>query len=354
MDHGATPTGRPGRIRLLVVLLLGAGVLWASWPALREMVARWSRDPRYSHGYLVPAFAAFLLWARRDRLAARSLAPSWWGVPLIAVGEVLRLAGARYYIAWVEGMALLPSLAGLALLAGGWTALRWAGPAIGFLAFMVPLPYRLEMALGYPLQRVATLASNYALQTLGLPSVAEGNVILLDDIRIGVVEACNGLGMLVTFFAFAVGCALLIRRPPLDKALIVLGAIPIALAANVTRIVVTGLLHVAVGAKVADAVYHDLAGWLMMPLALAALWGELFLLSHLFIEPASGRPAPIGLIAPGDSGRARGQRPASGRRPAPHPGGAGASSARRRPARRRRPRPEAAVRPRACRGPAAS
>ena len=58
-----------------------------------------------------------------------------------------------------------------------------------------------------------TTASTFALQTLGLPAVAEGNVILLNDVRLGVVEACSGLRMLVIFFALSTAVALLMRRP---------------------------------------------------------------------------------------------------------------------------------------------
>jgi exosortase len=150
--------------------------------------------------------------------------------------------------------------------------------------------------MGYPLQRIATLASTYALQTMGLPAVAEGNVILIDEARIGVVEACNGLGMLFMFFAFATAATFVIRRPAADKAVILLSAIPIALAANVARITLTGLLHVTAGGEVADVVYHDLAGWLMMPLALATLWAESGLLSRLLIEPAPAGALPMGAI----------------------------------------------------------
>jgi exosortase len=175
-------------------------------------------------------------------------------------------------------------LAGVAVLAGGWPALRWSWPALVFLVFMVPLPYRVEHALGAPLQRVATVASNYTLQTIGLPAVAEGNVILIGDARIGVVDACNGLGMLFMFLAFTVGTALVLERGLVEKLFIVISAVPIAVAANVMRITLTGLLQVTAGGRVADAVYHDLAGWLMMPLALAALWVETALISRLFVE----------------------------------------------------------------------
>ena len=196
-------------------------------------------------------------------------------------------------------------LAGASLLAGGWACLRWAGPSIAFLIFMIPLPYRVEYLLGSPLQSFATAASTYALQTLGLPAVAEGNVILIDDSRIGVVEACNGMGMLFMFFAFTTAVILVNRRRLTDRVVIFLSAIPISLFANIVRITLTGFLHVTVGGKVADTFYHDMAGWLMMPLALALLWAELFLLSRMFIEPVAARPSSsnlgLGVPLPGPS-----------------------------------------------------
>src|SRR5206468_3303453 len=101
--------------------------------------------------------------------------------------------GTYLFFDWLAAMALLPCVAGLVLLAAGWRALRWAWPAILFLGFMVPLPHRVEVALAHPLQRVATAASTYALQTLGFVAFSEGNVIRLGQVRIGVVEACSGL-----------------------------------------------------------------------------------------------------------------------------------------------------------------
>jgi exosortase len=169
--------------------------------------------------------------------------------------------------------------------------LRWSWPAIAFLAFMVPLPYRLEVALAHPLQRVATKASNYSLQTLGLPAVAEGNVIFMNESQIGVVEACSGLSMLMIFFALSTALTFVVDRPWWQKLLLVLSAIPIALIANITRITVTGVMHETVGHELANLVFHDLAGWLMMPFALILMWIELQIFARLFVEVA--RPARI-------------------------------------------------------------
>jgi exosortase len=307
--------------QLLVLSGLGAGLVWAYWPKFADLAECWSHNSTYSHGYLVPFFALALLWLRRGQLAEVRPQLTWWGVPLLAAAAALRLGGAYFFVTWAENVSLLPALAGLAVLLGGGRGLRWSWPAIAFLAFMIPLPYQVEAALPYPLQRLATLASTYTLETLGFPALAEGNVILLNDVRIGVVEACSGLSMLFIFFALSTAVASVSRRPLLDRLIIVASAIPIALAANTVRIVATGILHETVGSRLANLVFHNLAGWLMMPLALAMLGLELLILSRLLRPMEAEAPMPV-LTPARPVGRARGRHGRRGRLP----GAAGAGT----------------------------
>lgn len=272
---------------------------WVFWPTLDVLAQKWHSDPQYSHGYLVPLFALFLLWSRREQIPAATFQPSWWGLPLIALGLAVRFVGTCFYHDWLTALALLPTVAGLSVLTGGWPALRWSWPAVAFLVFMLPLPYRLEVGLAHPLQRIATVASTFALQTLGFTAFADGNVIRLGQVRIGVVEACSGLSMLVIFFALSTAVALVVKRPWPDRLLIWLSAVPIALAANITRITVTGVLHKVAGQKLADLVFHDLAGWLMMPYALGLLWVELRLLDWLLVPQAPRDDPSVMLSRPG-------------------------------------------------------
>jgi exosortase len=300
MNQAAAPPFRSrlsGPVPWLVVL--GIALLWNIWPILGEWQNRWTYDPTYQHGWLVPLFSAVILWLRRDKAPALLAQPRWWGLGLIVLGAAMQLVGAYYFVRWLSGASLLAYLAGVAVLVGGWPALRWSAPAIGFLAFMIPLPFRVEAILHQPLRLVSTIASTYLLQTLGLPALREGNVILLHEAELGVVDACSGLKMLIVFFALATAVAFLCRRPWTDKLLIVLSAAPIAIVTNVARITITGVMYEAAGQKWADLVFHDLAGWLMMPLALGLLWCELALLSLLLIEESSELPAPmsgVGLV----------------------------------------------------------
>jgi exosortase len=312
MTQKTTDLLRSVKLSFLAALALAVtAVLWAYWTTLGEMAQRWARDPQYSHGYLVPFFALALLWLRRTKLASATTQGSWWGVPLLAAGIALRLIGGFYCYIWLDAISLLPCLAGLVLILGGRPAWGWSWPAIAFLAFMIPLPYRFSVALAGPLQNFATICSTFCLQTLGLPALAEGNVILLNEVEIGIVEACSGLRMLVIFFALSTGFALVIRRALWEKLLIVASAVPIALVVNVIRITTTGVLYQTAGNEWAHAVFHDLAGWLMMPLALGILGLELKLLKNLFLDPPPVDPARLtyGLRAPQPAGAPRAPAP---------------------------------------------
>jgi exosortase len=279
---------RFGRLKLPagfpVVAGMALALTWVYWATFIELGHAWSSESQYSHGYFVPLFSIYLLWARREMLAG-DLHPSWWGVPLLVAGLALRFAGVYVYFDWLTAASLLPCLAAACLFVGGWRTLRWAWPAIAFLVFMIPLPYTVEVALSHPLQRIGTIISTFALQTMGLAAYSEGNVIVMGDVRIGVVEACSGLSMLMIFFALSTAVTLLIQRSPLERTLIFLSAVPIALGANIIRIIVTALLHKIAGSELADLVFHKLAGWLMMPLALGMLWVELRLLGWVLISP---------------------------------------------------------------------
>jgi exosortase len=277
--------------RAISLFLLIVGTGWAFYPSLVELSQKWLRDPQYSHGFLVPCFAAYLAYIRG--LTWSSFAgsmPVTGSLFLLLAGFARGTAGMLYFLP-LDGVALVLTIAGVLALLGGREVMRITWPAILYLFFMVPLPYSVERMLGAELQQLATGASTFLLQTTGLPAISEGNLILIDEIRLGVVEACSGLRMLMTFLAFAVAAVCLLERHWLVKLIILLSAIPIALLVNVLRITATGIAHVSLH----DSPYqervlnfiHDFNGWMMMPLGLGFLMIELWWLRNLIIEKKS-------------------------------------------------------------------
>src|SRR5579875_564170 len=276
------------------VLLVSACFAWAFASTLTDLAHVWRTNDQYSHGFLVPGFALVLLWLRRDKLDRASARPGLLiGSLLVVLALGLRLAGVYWYFLWLDTFALVPCAAGLCWLLGGWAAWRWAWPAILYLIFMVPLPYRLSTALSAPLQSLATTASTFLMQTIGLPALSEGNVIVLNEARLNVVEACSGLRMLVVFVALSAAMALLTRRPLLDKLILLVSAVPIAVVSNILRITATGILYETTNSETANLFFHDLGGRLVMPLGLLFLAGEVKILSYLLIDPPPAPPRPV-------------------------------------------------------------
>jgi len=265
--------------------VLACAILVVYLPILLVLMDRWANTAEYSHGWLVPLFSLYLLYGRRRFLTTKEAwSPSWWGALLLVGGLALHAAGTLLYLEWVVAMSLLPCLAGLAVLLGGWPAVRWSWPAIAFLGFMVPMPWQVETGLAQPLQRVCTVCSTYVLATLGLPTFAEGNIIRMGERSINIVQACSGLSMLVIFFALCTAVAILMssRRWRLwQRLFVVASSIPIALVANITRIVVTAMFFRLGFEELADLTFHDLAGYLMAVLACLLLWLELRVMAWL-------------------------------------------------------------------------
>ena len=287
----ARPTSDRARPRSLGVSLAMAAILlvaivWSYWPTLAELAERWAVDPQYSHGFLVPVFAAVILWVRRPTEKIGRVEPL--GLLLLIVALAPRWYTGRMDLGAIDAVCMLGAILGGVLFLGGWPLFRWTWVPILFLAFMIPLPFAIEEGVAMPLRRFATEAATYLLQTLGYPAVAEGNIIQIGEIRLGVIDACSGLGMLMTLFAIATALALIVKGPVVDRLILVASAIPIAVLANVARITFTGAAYASLGWQQYHETIHNGLGWLMMPMvAMLVLWTEYMYLQRLFVPATS-------------------------------------------------------------------
>jgi len=162
-----------------------------------------------------------------------------------------------------------------------------------FLFLCVPLPGRIHNVISGPLQNYATIGAVFVLELFGVTVVREGNVITLNhDTPLAVAEACSGLRMLTAFVVVAATFAFLIKRPRWQKGALMVSSIPVAIVCNLARLVVTAILYLQTDNETAERFFHDGAGLMMMPLAVIALAGELWLLQRLTVEEADSAPKP--------------------------------------------------------------
>lgn len=271
-------------VQPFLATLIILGCLWVFGRTIGDLIQVWTRNPDYAHGFLVPLMAGYIAWLRRASLREIQPSASGWGVLVIAVAVMLHLAGLFYFLEILSRLAVVVACGGLVLLIAGKRIAWTLCPAILFLVFMIPLPGRVETWMALPLQRLATQSSAYVLQTLGCPAIAEGTIVLIDDRAIEIVRACSGLRMLMSFFCITIFVTIVVNHNWIIRIIVALSIVPLALIANILRIVTTGLLLMIVDRDLVEHIFHDVSGYLMMPLALALLVAELFVLSKLIVK----------------------------------------------------------------------
>jgi exosortase len=273
-----------GSLRWAAATFVLAVFAWSYWPVLGELWAAWEREPDYSHGYLVIPVSLLMLWTRRSQRPALGTRLAWGALALVCMAILVRAAGSLWYVDFLQAWSIPLWLAGACWFLAGWRFLRWTLPAIAFLGFMIPLPFRAEMLLSQPLQSIASRLSCALLQVLGQPAIREGNVVVIHDVELAVVEACSGLRIFMSIVALAFAYFVFVKTPWWVKVGVFVSVLPVALITNAMRIALTGLLHIYVSGEAAHRFSHDFAGWLMIPAAAAMMAGIAWYLSRVVFE----------------------------------------------------------------------
>ena len=278
----------PEEVRRPLYLALGVllvSLIWAFYPTMVKVVGAWIREGDYSHGWLVIPFVIYLLYSFRESMPPLKLKFHVGGLIALGITVLLRMFSGWAFFDFMDGWMIPLMVISLSWIIGGRKLMFWAVPSLAFLFFMIPLPYRIENELSRPLQWIATNSSSYVLQLLGQPAISEGTTILLGENVLEVERACSGLRIFMGVFALSYVYALLARRNVWEGIVIVLAAIPIALIANMGRIVTTGLCYQWLSGDTARHFAHDIAGYAMIVFA-AAMFGLLVLYLRWLIQEA--------------------------------------------------------------------
>lgn len=253
----------PG-VLLGLLALLYAGVL-------KSLVLQWWRDPNYGHGFFVPLFSCYILWHERERWTTLENKPSNFGfvVMLGAVGLLfLGSLGAELFISRFSFLVLL---AGMILFLAGWKTLRAVSFPLSYLIWMIPIPVIIFNQITFPLQLVASRLAAASLEFVQVPVLRDGNVLVMSNYSLEVVEACSGIRSLMTLIALAVAYGYLFEPQRWIRYVLALLMIPIAIVTNAIRILGAGMLAHRYGPSAAEGFLHGFSGWFIFMSALVLM-----------------------------------------------------------------------------------
>ena len=233
----------------------------------------WSQEEG-AHGPLVLCTAAWLLWRQAPEIRRRGIPGRNWVVALgmtVSLAmyifgqafDFITLAAAGLYGA---GITIFYALFGSRELVRNWFIFL-------YLLFAVPPPRSWLDNLTFPLKQFVSSAATAILQPFGIPATHEGVIIYVAQYQYLVEDACSGLNSIVGLLAISLFYIYLSRGSSWRYSLLLAClTIPIAIMANIVRIIILILLTQFMGDDVAQGFMHFAAGIVVFVIALALIF----------------------------------------------------------------------------------
>lgn len=245
-----------GEWAIVALLLVGWG------PGLLALSEVWSSVEYASHGYLVPFVALWAATAHRDALARLPSQPMPGGLLALGVMAIAYVALLGFGDTSLLGLLLVATVVVTVLALRGVAWVRTLQFPLAYLLFLVPLPNAWVTPLIVELQLLVSTAAVRLLQANGVAIFREGNVLTLPgDQTLFVAEACSGITSLVTLIPIGVFIAYFTESVLWRRVALVLAVVPIALAGNLLRVILTVVLAIEVDVDFAtQGPLHEWAG----------------------------------------------------------------------------------------------
>ncbi|MEO1243161.1 MAG: VPLPA-CTERM-specific exosortase XrtD [Pseudomonadota bacterium] len=278
----------------LVLALVALAFTFAFFSGIENLFKRWGEQQELSHGYFLPVIAGWMIWARRDALAASLGRPVLLGLVGVALSAVILILSQMTVTSLMifQHMAMILLFGSVALALGGRSFFWLTLLPVAFLLFMVPPPYWVITVLSQKFQFWSSQLGVFMIERFGVPVFLSGNIIDLGDYQLQVAEACSGLRYLFPFLSLGFLAAYLFKAPLWQRAIVFLSTIPITILMNSFRIALTGVLVQKYGASHAEGLVHFFEGWVVFLLCMIMLFGVIALMSRL-----SGNKEITGLLA---------------------------------------------------------
>jgi len=268
----ANPPSASSRLDWLPYVIVAILLVVLYYRVAVKLVYDWYTIPDYSHGFLVPLFAAFLVWDKRKVLKAIPIRQTWSGIVLVVFSIMVLILGVYGVELFTARISFILMITGLTATFFGWAMVRELRFPLLVLVLAIPFPAILFNRITFPLQLLASRIASDILPLLGVPTLHEGNVIELPIMKLEVAEACSGIRSLMSLFTLAVFYGYFLERTTKRRVILALASIPIAVTANVARIVGTGLCVQYWDPEKALGFFHEFSGWVMFVVSLACLF----------------------------------------------------------------------------------
>jgi len=270
---GLGAASSPLRLSLhLAVLLLGIAALLV--PTLVSLGREyWSTDNGV-HGPLILVSGVWLVWRERDRIRFRpgSIGLGWL-VLILPLLLTVYAYGRVFGVLPIETVGLYAILILLGFFYWGPKMMRRLWFALLYLAFLIKPPFTWTAELTQPLKIWLSGAAVSILHSFGYAVGNSGVTIQIAQYQLLVQQACAGLGSIFSLLAMGLlYLHLTRRRSTAHTAILLVSILPLAILANLVRVIGIILLTYYGGDKVGQSSAHEFMGLVTFSLAILGMF----------------------------------------------------------------------------------
>nr|WP_321399844.1 exosortase [uncultured Desulfobacter sp.] len=257
---------------IIQILLVSATFTFLYWTTIKDLIWDWFNNPNFSHGFLIPFVVGYMVWHKQNNLRQIKKKSSISGFFIIILGLSVFVSGNLGAELFLMRTSMIITLAGILAFSFGMDILKALAVPVCYLIMMIPFPAIIWNKIAFPLQLFAAKISGQTISMIGIPVFREGNILHLANTSLEVVDACSGIRSLTSLLALTGAFAFLAQISNWKKWILFFSAVPIAIAVNVIRLTITGMLATWVGPEAAHGFLHDMSGLIIFGVALISVY----------------------------------------------------------------------------------
>ena len=263
-------TVRPWWRRHWFTLLCAA---FAAAPGLLALARNhWSTE-QGAAGPIILMTGLWLLHREMGSMRYRPDRSAWWIVPLLLMLlGAFTVAAAITFKQWLQLLGIYLCLVTVLYGLLGWRQLRRLWAPLTYLAFVIPAPDNLVVPVTHMLKGLVADGATSALAWSGYPAARDGVLLYIGQYELVVAAACSGMNSLISLTAIGLFYVYLLHRAHWRYAvMLALLMIPVAVFANMVRVITLLLITYHLGEDAGQGQLHQVAGLSIFLVALATL-----------------------------------------------------------------------------------
>jgi exosortase B len=234
----------------------------------------WMQGEKLDNGLILLIALGLMVQQRQQFRCLERPARPMLSSLLLLFGLLLFVVGRSQTILFFEAFSVWVILLACLHLVGGGGLLRSVWFPLLLLIFVMPLPGVFVNAFTGEMKQYVSLAVEMLLYGLGYPIARDGVILSVGPYQLLVADACSGINSIFSLTAIGLVYLYLTPKPGFGRnAILLVSILPIAILANVIRVLVLVLITYHFGYAAGQGFAHTTAHILLFIAAVALLIG---------------------------------------------------------------------------------